>query len=253
MTAQTRWQQAHFSRRFPRDDNLVPGARWPLRRWARRLRAAAPPSRTWRRLTASQWRGWFTLFGFSSALLAWLVYRSVIRPAWPLLLPGWMLEILEVAEVAGVVTMTILWAFLTWRTWTSQGGESRASDLYVRTLEEMYALSPADFEAYVADLFRRKGHRVTLRGRSGDLGVDLEIVDDRGRRAIVQCKRYQNTIGAEVIRELYGTFMHEKAVHAYLVTTADISEAAREWARGKPLTLIDGRLLEDIAHSLASA
>ena len=71
--------------------------------------------------------------------------------------------------------------------------------------------------------------------------------------AIVQCKRYQNTVGAELVRELYGTLMHEKALHAFLITTADISSAAREWAQGKPITLIDGATLMAIAAALESS
>ncbi|MCB0000495.1 MAG: restriction endonuclease, partial [Anaerolineales bacterium] len=41
-----------------------------------------------------------------------------------------------------------------------------------------------------------------------------------------------------------------RAAHAFLVTTADISDAAREWAQYKPITLIDGETLVQIATSL---
>ena len=116
--------------------------------------------------------------------------------------------------------------------------------------EKLYGLSPRAFERYAASLFRQKGYKVVVRGRSGDLGVDLEVTDGHGRRAIVQCKRYRDTVGAEVVRELYGTLIHEQVAHAFLVTTADISESAREWARGKPMTLIDGGTLVAIADAL---
>jgi restriction system protein len=115
----------------------------------------------------------------------------------------------------------------------------------------LYDLSPRQFERYVAAIFRRKGYQVRLTGGSGDHGVDLELHDLRSsRRAIVQCKRYQNTVGEELVRELYGTLLHELAYHAFLVTTADISDAAREWAQGKPITLIDGAALVEIDAAL---
>ena len=209
------------------------------------LPAAALPQAA----TINTWRGWAILGGLSAALVGWLSYRSLLRPAWPQMLPGPLLEVLELGEVAGALTLTLLWGVLIWN--ELRGSAPPAGGAAALTLDEMYALSPADFEAYVATLFRRKGHRVRLRGRSGDLGVDLEIVDARGRRAIVQCKRYHHTVGAETVRELYGTFVHEEAVQAYLVTTADISDAAREWAAGKPLTLIDGATLQQIARALA--
>ena len=85
----------------------------------------------------------------------------------------------------------------------------------------------------MARLFRRKGYRVEMRGGSGDHGVDLIVTNRKRRKAIVQCKRYRNQIGPDIVRELYGTLMHEKAAHAFLVTTASISQSAQEWARGK--------------------
>ena len=102
-----------------------------------------------------------------------------------------------------------------------------------RALDELQDLSPKEFEHYVAGLFRRKGYRAVVRGRAGDHGVDLELRAPTGKRAIVQCKRYQNTVGEDVVRELFGTLIHE-----------------RDWAQGKPITLIDGRTLVRIAASL---
>ncbi|UCC50822.1 MAG: restriction endonuclease, partial [Anaerolineaceae bacterium] len=54
----------------------------------------------------------------------------------------------------------------------------------------------------------------------------------------------------DIVRELFGTMIHERVHHAFLVTTADISDAARQWATHKPMTLIDGPTLVDIASSL---
>ena len=68
----------------------------------------------------------------------------------------------------------------------------------------------------------------------------------------MQCKRYRNAIGPDIVRELFGTMIHEGVHHAFLVTTADISPAARDWASDKPMTLIDGLTLVKIAESLAS-
>ena len=81
-------------------------------------------------------------------------------------------------------------------------------------------------------------------------GVDLELTKPDGKRAIVQCKRYRSTIGPDIVRELYGTLIHEKVAHAFLVTTADISDSAREWSLGKPMTLIDGEALSRITAVL---
>ena len=50
-------------------------------------------------------------------------------------------------------------------------------------------MSGAQFEIFVADLFRAMGHRATVMGRSGDQGMDV-IVDHGGERVAVQCKNY---------------------------------------------------------------
>ena len=57
-------------------------------------------------------------------------------------------------------------------------------------------------------------------------------------------------MGEKIIRDLFGTLLHERASRAFLVTTAEISDAAYKWSQGKPITLIDGETLVAIATSL---
>lgn len=181
--------------------------------------------------------------------LGWLAIHWLFQPPWVDNLPEVVTEVVALMETAGAFTLAFLWAGLGWRYWRHFQKEELPEAVPV-TLEDLQRLSPKSFERYVAGLFRRKGYDVGIRGGSGDLGVDLELTGVRRRRAIVQCKRYQNTIGAEIIRELYGTLIHEGVHWAFLVTTAEISDAARQWAEGKPITLIDGAMLLDVAHAL---
>ncbi|MBE2200925.1 MAG: restriction endonuclease [Anaerolinea sp.] len=189
--------------------------------------------------------GWRWLRVLTAVFLLWLFYRLLAQPTWVARLPAALAELLSLSEVAGVLTLICLWLVLAW--------PRRQLPVTIPTvdLDTLYALSPYDFEVFVAQLFRKKGYGVQHRGRSGDMGVDLELMQVGGRRAIVQCKRYRSAIGPDVVRELYGTLIHEQAAHAFLVTTADISESARQWARGKPLTLIDGTTLAQITAVLS--
>ncbi len=190
--------------------------------------------------------GWLILGVLSATLAGWLLYRLLFQPGWPGALPAALAELLRLVELATALTLVALWAGLLWRRRAARlSAAARPMDL-----EQMYALSPKAFEHYVAGLFRRKGYKAVVRGRSGDHGVDLELSGAGGRRAIVQCKRYRDTVGEEVVRGLFGTLLHETAHHAFLVTTADISDAARSWAAGKPMTLIDGPTLEKIAAAI---
>ncbi|MCS6827047.1 MAG: restriction endonuclease [Caldilinea sp.] len=115
--------------------------------------------------------------------------------------------------------------------------------------EQLMALTPGEFEAYVAErLFVRRGFRVINVRDTKDGGVDVLVTDRLGQKAIVQCKRYRNsTVGASVVRDLYGTMIHEGAVYSYLVTSGPISEEARRWAAGKPMQLIDGKQLVELS------
>lgn len=198
--------------------------------------------------------GWVLISAITLLQFSWMAYHHLGRPTWLMGLPAWLGEWLQLAESAGIFTIAIIWAGLWWRQkWQRQQVAAAFASEAAATLtvEGIYALSPGAFERYVAGIFQRKGYGVKLRGGSGDLGVDLEITNQHGKRAVVQCKRYQNTVGAETVRELYGTLIHERAAHAFLVTTADVSDAARNWAQGKPITLIDGQTLIQIAHQLA--
>lgn len=167
---------------------------------------------------------------------AWVAYRWGAQPQWLWQLPANFRELLDLAEFGGTITLTFLWGLILWR---------RYHPRHPLNPSDLLRLSPAEFEQFTAEQFGRLGYSVKLRGKSGDLGVDLELTRKK-ERAIVQCKRYQKAIGPEIVRELYGTLLHEKADRAYLVTTATISNSARQWAEGKPLILIDGQaLLED--------
>jgi hypothetical protein len=107
---------------------------------------------------------------------------------------------------------------------------------------------PVIFEKFVAHLFRQRGYQVKRRGGRGDHGVDLEMRQANGKKAVVQCKRYSSNVGPDVVRELFGVLIHERAAHAFLVTSADISASARQWASDKPMTLIDGEALLKLAN-----
>jgi restriction system protein len=62
----------------------------------------------------------------------------------------------------------------------------------------------------------------------------------RGGKIVIQAKRYVGTVGVSAVRDLYGTVMNEGANKGIIVTTATYGPDAYEFAKGKPLTLIDG-------------
>ena len=118
----------------------------------------------------------------------------------------------------------------------------------VQTLAQMLALDPAEFEIWIGMLFRLYGYRVRNTQYSGDHGVDIEVSKPPIKSGLVQCKRYRGTVGERVVRELYGTMIHERGDCAWLATTGAISRQAHDWATGKPIELWDGQKIVELAR-----
>ncbi len=120
-----------------------------------------------------------------------------------------------------------------------------------KTLEQLQALLPDEFEDWVAARFRELGYTVRRTGMGGDHGADL-LAERPGELAIVQCKRYKTwSVGEPALRDLYGAMHDFGAQRAYLVTTGALSEPARRWVRGKPIEVWDGETLARLGREAA--
>jgi restriction endonuclease Mrr len=56
----------------------------------------------------------------------------------------------------------------------------------------------------------------------------------------------QRLSGEPVVRDLYGTMLHEEAQGAYLMTTGTFTKQAQAWAAEKPIILYDGQALIEL-------
>jgi restriction system protein len=102
-----------------------------------------------------------------------------------------------------------------------------------------------DFETLVAEHFRRQGFAATETGGGGlDGGVDVQI--RRGSdRYLVQCKHWRaRRVGVEPVRELYGLIAAQRLAGGYVVTSGDFTDAARAFAKGREIVLINGQALQ---------
>lgn len=104
-----------------------------------------------------------------------------------------------------------------------------------------------DFEHLIRELFEKEfmsgGGEVKVTQASRDGGVDAIAFDPdpiRGGKIVIQAKRYANTVGVSAVRDLYGTVINEGATKGVLVTTANYGPDAYEFAKGKPLSLLNG-------------
>ena len=118
------------------------------------------------------------------------------------------------------------------------------------TIEESQNLASMeweDFEHLVAQLFEwefaKDGSEVKVTRASRDRGVDAILYDPdpiKGGKYVIQAKRYTKTVDVSAVRDLYGTVMNEGANRGILITTAGYGPDAYDFAKDKPISLIDG-------------
>jgi restriction system protein len=109
--------------------------------------------------------------------------------------------------------------------------------------DNLMELSPTDFEVLIQNLFTKMGLEAKQTRASRDGGVDCVAYDPRpifGGKVVIQAKRYKNTVGVSAVRDLFGTLQNEGASKGILVTTSGYGQASFDFAKNKPIELIDG-------------
>jgi restriction system protein len=122
------------------------------------------------------------------------------------------------------------------------------------SLESLRATPWKQFEFLVAEAFRRQSYQVEFSlNRGADGGVDL-VLRQKGHTALVQCKQWKvYSVGAPVIREMFGLMTAERADEAIIVTTGKFTRDAQDFAEGKPIRLVDGPQLLALVQSVQTS
>ncbi|MEH7747334.1 restriction endonuclease [Neobacillus drentensis] len=117
----------------------------------------------------------------------------------------------------------------------------------INSIPNLAAMPWEDFEHLVRELFEKYfvavGAEVKVTKASRDGGIDAVAFDPdpiRGGKFIIQAKRYNQVVPISAVRELNGIMSDEGAIKGILVTTSYYGNDSREFAKGKPLTLLDG-------------
>ena len=101
---------------------------------------------------------------------------------------------------------------------------------------EINNMTGVQFENYVSDLLRKKGHSVQLTPKTGDYGVYL-IMDGH---VAIQCKRYGKSVGAKAIQEVYSGMQHYGCTSAIVATNSVFTANAKTLANELGVILWDG-------------
>ena len=148
-------------------------------------------------------------------------------------------------------------AFADWSTWQQIEPRlvSLQSDLLqrLRRIDDIWKLSPAQFEQLVGELLEAGGFSVLWIPGGKDGGVDI-VAGSSDRRFLIDVKRYeaQNPVTVELVRRVYGVAeavgsdMAGTIMHGGIITSSrftDDAQTFRNTLRRRPL-LRDGNWLK---------
>lgn len=122
-----------------------------------------------------------------------------------------------------------------------------AHNVEVDSSTNLASMNWQDFEHLIREIFEKEftsnGGNVKVTQSSRDGGVDAIAFDPdpiRGGKIVIQAKRYTNVVGVSAVRDLYGTVLNEGATKGILVTTSDYGSDSYNFAKDKPITLLNG-------------
>jgi restriction system protein len=100
-------------------------------------------------------------------------------------------------------------------------------------------MSGMEFESYLAGLLRSAGvEDVSSTPSIGDQGADL-IFSYRGRRFIVQAKRWKASVGNKAVQEAHAAKGYYRCDEAWVVTNSKFTQSARTLAQELCIVLVD--------------
>jgi restriction system protein len=125
--------------------------------------------------------------------------------------------------------------------------KNRDIDATLQREANLAAMPWEDFEQLVRQLFEwefgKAGVEVKVTRASRDRGVDAIMFDPdplRGGKYVLQAKRYTRPVDVAAVRDLYGTVVNEGANRGILVSTSSYGPDAYDFAKDKPISLVDG-------------
>ena len=85
----------------------------------------------------------------------------------------------------------------------------------INNTDKITNISSRKFEELIGDIYQNQGYTVILTQATRDKGKDLILLSNGVENAIIEAKRYSNTIGVDVVRKLRGVqliYGHKKAI-----------------------------------------
>lgn len=116
---------------------------------------------------------------------------------------------------------------------------NRSKELERRSgIKDIDKMTGKEFEAFLADVFKKKGYSVKTTPITQDFGADL-ILTKQNRVIVVQAKRHKNTVGIESVQQVIPAVAHYKANESWVVTNSYFTKSAYKLAKSNNVRLIN--------------
>jgi restriction system protein len=115
-----------------------------------------------------------------------------------------------------------------------------------------------EFGQLVREGFRLQGFDIREQGR-GAAAAGMDMVLSRGQDTfLVQCEQWRaSKVGIEAVRDMHGAMATHGAAGGFVVTSGQFTQAARDFAEGRNVRLVDGGrlrgLLQQARESISGA
>jgi hypothetical protein len=119
---------------------------------------------------------------------------------------------------------------------------------HIKSLE---SLDGIEFEAYIADLFKRVWPSVEVTKKTGDQGADI-ILEDEGIKTAVQVKKYSGKVSNSAVQEVVAATKYYGCEKAMVVTNSQFTKSAIELAKKNGVTLVDGDKIEELRNHIST-
>jgi restriction system protein len=114
-------------------------------------------------------------------------------------------------------------------------------------LAAVRAMPWEDFARLISEAYRRRGYDVDAVRSSV---FDFKLCQ-KGRITLVQCRRWKvNQVGVGPVRELYDALDQHEAFNGVCIAAGEFSHGARQFAAGKPVTLLSGPALAELVGAV---
>lgn len=108
------------------------------------------------------------------------------------------------------------------------------------------------FELLISEAMRLQGFQVF---DTSGAHADFDLVLRKGNaKYLVQCKLWKSlTVGVTVVREFDSAVVAQKAAGGYVLTAGRFTDAARAFAKGRNITLMEGPALQKLIEQAQAA